>query len=275
MKVVKNINNNICFCLDSKGREVIVFGKGIGFIKPPHEIPLDKINHTFYNIKDTELGTLKDMPSNILNVAIDIIDSASSELDVVYPSSAVLSLADHIKFAIERKDRNIILELPLVQDIKQLYPKEMALAVRALNYINSELGADLMRDEVGVLALHIVNDKESNNIEKYRINTESMISESTDAIEASLGIHIDRNSFNYSRFITHFDYMLKRVKSKTQMHDGSKEMLPMFSDKYPEMTACARRISKITEKYMNQSLEDDEIVYLVIHINRLCNREVD
>lgn len=39
MKVVKNIHNNISLCIDSKGNEVVAFGKGIGFMKPPYEVP--------------------------------------------------------------------------------------------------------------------------------------------------------------------------------------------------------------------------------------------
>lgn len=46
MQVVKNINNNVSLCLDNDGHEVIVFGKGIGFVKPPHEIPLESIQRT-------------------------------------------------------------------------------------------------------------------------------------------------------------------------------------------------------------------------------------
>ena len=34
MKVIKSINNNVAHCYDAKGREVIVFGKGIGFTRP-------------------------------------------------------------------------------------------------------------------------------------------------------------------------------------------------------------------------------------------------
>ena len=49
MVVVKNINNNVSLCLDGNGKEVIVFGKGVGFLKPPSEVPLGKIERTFYN----------------------------------------------------------------------------------------------------------------------------------------------------------------------------------------------------------------------------------
>ena len=37
MKVIKNINNNISLCLDSRNNEVVAFGKGIGIPKPPYE----------------------------------------------------------------------------------------------------------------------------------------------------------------------------------------------------------------------------------------------
>lgn len=38
MKVVKCINNNVAICLDDDNNELVAFGKGIGFKKPPHII---------------------------------------------------------------------------------------------------------------------------------------------------------------------------------------------------------------------------------------------
>ena len=86
MKVIKSINNNVSHCLDSKGREVIVFGKGIGFYRPDEEIPLSAINRTFYNVKDTDFGILRSIPTSVINTAIYIIDYVSDELSVSFPS---------------------------------------------------------------------------------------------------------------------------------------------------------------------------------------------
>lgn len=47
MKVIKNINNNVSLCLDSKGNEIVAFGKGLGFIKPPYEIDLKRSRERF------------------------------------------------------------------------------------------------------------------------------------------------------------------------------------------------------------------------------------
>lgn len=52
MKVIKNINNNISLCLDSRNNEVVAFGKGIGFTKPPYDVPLSKIDRTFYDVDE-------------------------------------------------------------------------------------------------------------------------------------------------------------------------------------------------------------------------------
>ena len=46
MKVIKNINNNISLCLDSRNNEVVAFGKGIGFTKPPYDVPVHSVTLT-------------------------------------------------------------------------------------------------------------------------------------------------------------------------------------------------------------------------------------
>ena len=56
MKVIKNINNNISLCLDSRNNEVVAFGKGIGFTKPPYDVPLSKIDRTFYDVDEEQLA---------------------------------------------------------------------------------------------------------------------------------------------------------------------------------------------------------------------------
>lgn len=232
MKCIKNINNNICLCLDSKGREIIAFGKGVGFIKPPYDIPLSKINRTFYNIKDTDFEAMKNIPIEVINIAINIIDKASIDLNAKYPSSAIFAMADHINYALKRANENIYLDMPIVQDLKLLYPKEMELAVNTLNYINKELNANLLRNEIGMIALHLINDREI--VVKEQQNTEEIIEKCTHIIEKKVNIKIDKNSFNYSRFVTHFDYMLKRIKESKQATMLDKDVFEMLIEKYPE-----------------------------------------
>ena len=49
MKVIKKINNNVALCLDGNQRELIAFGKGIGFKPIPYELTdLSVIERTYY-----------------------------------------------------------------------------------------------------------------------------------------------------------------------------------------------------------------------------------
>ena len=271
MKVIKNINNNVAHCLDSKGREVIVFGKGVGFFKSGEDIPLDRINRTFYNIKDSEYGILRQMPTVIINTAIYIIDYVSDELSLDFPSSAAVTLADHLQFAIERKDQNIYLQAPLIQDLYQLYPDEMRVALESLKIIEKMTGEKLPRMEAGTLAMHFVADR-LNVREKKQMDTTEIMEKCNSIIEKEFDIRIDRESFNYSRFATHMDYLFRRLSSEEQIESRNEEIFEEVRNNYPRSYECAIRISGFLAEQFDKNISNEEIVYMIIHINRMISR---
>ncbi len=271
MKVIRNINNNIAHCVDSKDREVVVFGKGIGFYKKGEEVPLSEINRTFYNIKDTDYGIIRNIPTVVINAAIYIIDRVSDELSVVYPSSKAISLADHLQFAMERKDMDIYLKMPLLHEIRQLYPREMELAEESLKIIKDMTGETLPRMEAGTLALHFIADRlnvKKDDDEDFA----GLIRHCTMMIENDFGLQIDRDSFNYSRFITHLDYLLRRLREDEQIESQNEHMYKEITGNYPESYACALKMKEYLEEQLGKQISDEEILYLIIHINRLISR---
>ena len=270
MKVIRNINNNVAQCIDSKGREVVVFGKGIGFYKENEEIPLDKINRTFYNIKDTDYGIIRQIPTVVINTAIYIIDYASDKLSLIFPSSSAIALADHLQFAIERKDKNIYLPQPLIQDIMQLYPEEMSVALESLEIIRKMTGTRLPRPEAGTIALHFINDAIKE--EKEELNTVDYIDEICDIVENEFKTKIQKDSFNYSRFVTHLDYLIRRLVDKQQIESQNKDIFEQVKNKYVESVTCACRIRNYLENKFDVPINDEEVLYLSIHINRLISR---
>lgn len=271
MKVIKNINNNVAHCTDSNGREVIVFGKGIGFFKAGEDIPLSRINRTFYNIKDTEYGVLKTIPTVVINTAIYIIDYVSDKLSIYFPSSAAMSLADHIQFAIERRDQNIYLAQPLIQDMIQLYPAEMNAALESLKIIEKMTGTRLPRPEAGTLAMHFINDRIQ--IQNYEsLDNTQIIEHCARIIEDSFAITLDRNSFNYSRFVTHLDFLIRRLLNNEQIKSQNEEMYQQMSEKYPETLKCVMKIDDYIYEKIAINMNKEELLYLVIHVNRLISR---
>jgi len=274
MKVIKNINNNVAHCTDSRGREVVVFGKGIGFHKPGEEIPLRDINRTFYNIKDTDFGILRAIPTVIINTAITIIDYVSDELNINFPSSAAITLADHLQFAIERKDKNIYLEQPMLQELNMLYPNEMQAALKSLRIIKEMTGEKLPRMEAGTLAMHFIADR-INDRERKTLDTVEITEKCSEIIEQEFKISLDRESFNYSRFITHLDYLCRRLSEGSQIESQNEKIIAEVKNDYPEVYRCAEKIRRFLNRQFDQQVTDEEILYLVIHINRLLSRIED
>ena len=139
MKAIKNINNNVVLCLDSQGREVIAFGRGIGFIKPPNEIPLEKIDRTFYDVDFNHLEMFGSLDKDVIEVAKEIVDYASWKLKKQYSGNLIFVLADHIQFAIQRQKQGINIKLPVLYEVQALYPNEIKIGYFALTLIEADL----------------------------------------------------------------------------------------------------------------------------------------
>ncbi len=147
MKVIKNINNNISLCLDSRNNEVVAFGKGIGFTKPPYDVPLSKIDRTFYDVDEEQLAVLKRIPEDVLEAAAEIVDLANEKMDNQFRENVVFTLADHIDFSVQRYRKNINIKLPLLYEVRQLYPGESELGKQALDILKKRLKVSLPRSK--------------------------------------------------------------------------------------------------------------------------------
>ncbi|SCL85589.1 MULTISPECIES: PRD domain-containing protein [Tissierellales] len=272
MKIVRNINNNVSLCKDSKNREVVIFGKGVGFLKANEEVPLSKIERTFYNVNKNYLDVIASLPENVLEVSSKIIDMANIKLNTSYKSNVVLSLADHINYAIQRRQNNISIKLPLIYEIRHLYPKETEIGIDAVKLISNELNVNLLSEEAVSITLHLVNYGITNNPIDEK-NEEKIIANCTKLIEDELNIKIDRSSFNYFRFVSHLHYLFSRTNE--QMKSDNEQIYKMLKNKFTDTDIydCTIRIRDYLCKMLDFRLNDEELLYLMIHINRLCVRE--
>lgn len=268
MRVVKNINNNVSLCIDSQGREVIAFGKGIGFTRPPYEVPLTMIQRTFYNVNQAYLGVIAQIPEEIIDVSTEIVDNANQQLGDRYSANVILTLADHIQFAIKRQHEQVHLKLPLLYEVKHLYPNEMKIGIAALALINNRLSIQLPEEEAASITLHLV-DYGNKEINPSSIKEKSKLTKVTEFIETQMNIKIDKTGFNYSRFATHMYYLFERIDTDKNISSENEKMFELLKVQYPKTYDCAIAIKNI----LNVEFNDEELLYLIIHINRLCSRE--
>ena len=265
MKAIKNLNNNTAICLDQNGREVVAFGKGIGFNKTPNEIPLWKIDRTFYNVDPNYFQIIPEIDEKIIKISMKIVDHANMIKNNRYSSNLIFALADHIQFAIKRVKRGMRISIGLLYEIENSYPDEVEIAKYALKMIRDDLNIALGKEEVGSIAIHLID-----YIDAPQVNTEEeLIEEYTGKIEEKLMIRVDRQDYSYKRFVAHIHYLLQRKKNGNELNKEMPEFFGDLKNRYKKEYECAC----LLEELIGSKHSEEEKAYILIHVNRLQNAE--
>ena len=271
MKLIKKINTNYALALDSQGEQIIVEGKGIGFHKMPCEITdLSEVKRTYYNTKEQYIDLIHEVPETVLEVCEKIFELASRMIgDKINPNLTFI-LADHIQFSIERYEKNIDMKMPLYYDIEYLYPKESKVAEYALQFILEDLQIPLPDTEKTGIAMNIINSELYQN--DNNSHHEELVDLCTSIVERSMNMKIRRDSFHYSRFVTHLHYLLRRMTEGQTVSTDNIRLYQMVSIDYPEVKRCVDIMESVLKK-KNLYMNEEEKLYLMMHVNRLCTRE--
>lgn len=274
MKVIKKINNNVAICLDSQGHELIAFGSGIGYTPIPYDLKdLSIIKRTYYGIDKKYLGLLNEIDEKIFAISSDIIDFAKRRIKSELNPNLIFTLADHINFSIERYKKGIIANNPLHYDVQHLYPTEVEIGTISLKFIERELKIHLPQSEAISIAIHFINAEERYISSNVGYDREKINDEVTEIIEKHRNQKINRNSFNYSRFVTHLQYLLKRQDSNTAISSENTKLFESIKDEFPDTYLCVREIKEYLKTEIGWEPNDEELLYLMLHVNRLCSRE--
>lgn len=273
MRIIKKINTSAALALDSAGREVVVLGKGIGFPPVPYELEdISKVERTFYDVDPKYLGMIAELPQSIVLASADIADLAEIELNCRLNPNLPFTLADHLHFAGERLKNGINLTNPIAYDIRHLYPKEAALADQALQILQEQTGRALPQEEAVNVAMHLINaEAESGDLQSV-LMTMKILSDVEAIVERCLQIKLDKNSYHYSRFVMHLRYLINRLASDTQTEERGADMLRTLAREYPSIYLCAREVADYFDKTWHWRCNDEEVLYLMLHINRVQER---
>lgn len=274
MRVIKKINNNVAICVDGNEKELIAFGKGIGFPDIPYELEdLSLVSMTFYKIDKSFYNLIAEIPEDILRVASVIVEEVKSKLNCNLNPNLVISLADHINFANIRLKKYKVMKMLFSYDIEKLYPTETELGRFALKVIEKELGYYFPESEITNIAMHFVNAQEETDDEFQGSDIESIINTTIQHVENFLSINIDRKSFKCNRFVMHLRYFIKRIQQNEQFTDENMEIVEAIKVSDPKIYECAKFIGRYIDKKLDSKTNDDELFYLMIHIKRISNNK--
>ncbi len=274
MKIEKILNNNVILSTDPKTKkEVILMGCGIAFGKKVGEVAdKEKIEKTFV-INDKQIGDkiknlIEQIPNGIFQLAQEIIIYSEKNLNKKLDKQIYISLADHIAFAIKRYKAGIEIKNTLLHEIKMVHPEEFKLGQWALEHINKRAKINLPIDEAGFIALHLVNASYKYNISESQ-NIISITSEVLEIIKNYFNVEFCEDDINYNRLLTHLKFFAKRVIAHSEVENSESSFISLIKVSYKKSYRCSLVIKKAIKEKFNYDINDDEIVYLTMHIERV------
>ena len=271
MKILKKLNNNVVLALNERGEEIIVTGKGLGFRKMPYILEdISLIEKKYIVPKNTKASEiLESIPNEVIKVTEKVIRSGYKELNMEFNADILLTLSDHINFAIQRSKEGVEMRSPLQWEIKHLYPKEYEIGFNSIDIIENDLGVKLDKNEAAFIALHFINAQIGNHDMTETTKITTIMGEILSLIKYKFKIEFNEDSFEFTRFVTHIRYFIIRQVNNKPLDNDNNDMFDLMKDKLTEELGCVEIIEKHLNKNYGWKCTNDEKLYLMLHIQRI------
>ena len=268
----KVYNNNAVATVYPDGREAILVGPGIGFGQRPGGIIDEKKIQKVYFIQDDLqtrfLQLLKDARPDALQAAEDILTHARSQ-GLELKNQLILSLTDHICFALERLEQGISLPYLMLSETRLLYPREFEIGRWALEKIRELCGVSLPDYEAGYIALQLASAA-MNGEDAY--DSLKLVSGVTEIIKQTYGIELNPDHLDTIRLTTHLKFLAQRILHHSQWNDDNMDGLyQMLLFRNGKNRDCIARITGYIRNHFSYELNHQEKVYLLIHLSKILN----
>lgn len=267
--VTKSINNNVLLVRD-QGVEKILFEKGIGFGRKFGDKVTagTKVSKIFEIVDDKNQKSFNEIVSTVDNKLIGTFEEAlgeiQDELGEELNESIHIALIEHLAFSVKRLRDNQEIINPFLNEVETLYYKEFQLASKLARRIEQEVDVKIPDGEVAFIAIHIHsarnNGKLANTI-KYAYLSNTIV----EYVEDKLGIYIDRQSLDYTRFLIHIRFAIERVMSNKKIENDLKDII---KEKYKLSYNISKDVAKIIGNTLDCEVCENEVAYITMHIER-------
>ena len=278
MVTIKKVyNNNVILAFEnSSKKEVILTGCGIGFGKKPNDTVDDSKIEKKFVIQDNNFESkvnklASEIPEEVFAVSSAIIEYAEKNLNTTLDEYIYISLTDHIYFALKRYKENLPIKNELLYELRRIHKKEYEIGKWAIEYINKTFNVNFLIDEAGFIAMHIINAnyRESTNKSCLIMN---IINQILDIIKNYYSIEFIEDEINFDRLLTHLKFFAKRLIDKTESIDTNNNgLLEIVKVQYKESYDCVKQIKSFIDENYTYKVNDDEVLYLILHINRVIS----
>lgn len=269
----KILNNNFISSTDKDGHEIVIMGKGLGWqMKPGDPVDPEKIEKIFRMDTVTSSEKMKklflEVEMSSVEISSKIIQFAQETTQVELNKNIILTLTDHIDFAIERYNKGISLKNDFKLWIQKMFNEEFSVGLYALEVIQETLGIQMPEDEAAHIAMHIINAQLDGNM-AHTDEITNLLSMCFHIIELKTGKIISEKSWAYERFMRHLLALAQRIIARTENIAVNDSLNLAIQSQFPLEHDISIAIRNYIQKTFNFMIADDEVTFLTIHINRL------
>ena len=278
MRIKKVFNNNVLLA-DKQGHEVVLIGKGIGFKKRAGDaVDTEAVSKVYTPTGDnwiTNFQTLMaDIEPEYFEVASQIIELAENQLQTTFNVYLLISLTDHIHFAVYRHQHQMDIRNEILWETKRIYHREYQVGLSALTMIKEHFGVDLPEDEAGFIAMKFVENSMADSNADQTLAMTKLINDILNIVKYQLSLTMPDDSISLQRFLVHLRFFAERLTlrqpDRSQGNDDD-FMFEHLSKQYPRAFACVQKIAVFVNKSTEQTVSVNERIYLIMHIQRMLN----
>ena len=275
MITIKKSLNNSMLLVDNDQREMILFGKGIGFgAKPGTHIDPAQVEKVFLPLSDLKsrhfLSLTDTIPAAFFDISHEILILARSLCGDKLNSVLLFTLAEHLHFAVERSRSGQTILNKLSWEVKRYYPQEYSVGLQARAQVNEKFDVELPEDEAVNIAFHLINASSQEDDSTAHQQVE-LVNRIADIVRYKLGKTIDTQSVNYMRFITHLRYFAERVLAGKIALSETEDFYQELMRHRPDAMTVSWAIRDYVQDKYQLTLPKDELTWLSIHISRLMD----
>ncbi|MDD3279865.1 MAG: PRD domain-containing protein [Lachnospiraceae bacterium] len=274
-RVAKVLNHNAIFVFDSKDQsEYLLLGRGIGFGKKVSEYVEARPEDTIYSLKTiSDRGDAKEIAKSVSPECLDIANDVLNEAEKTFGGidrRILFPMADHIEYAVRRIRNHEQISNPLTDDIRVLFHREYKVAQSIEPLLKKRMDVQIDEHEIGYIALHVHSAIENEKVSQA-MQMAYTVRECIAHVERETGETIDIMSLAYNRLMNHVRHMVARALNGESL---KLDMNAYMKSTYPQAFESARKICDELGRSLHRRLEDIEIGYLAMHIERVASDEL-
>lgn len=104
------------------------------------------------------------------------------------------------------------------------------------------------------------------------LDTVKILKDIFNIVQYNFNIIIDKDSINYSRFLTHLQFFVQRLLDDRLNISRDSFILQQVKNQYPKEYRCAELIGDYVKNTLDKDINNEELLYLTMHIIRVTER---